>query len=188
VAQKDQQTEPSQPNAVPGQHTSSPRRGNSEAASSKRQYTSSSAGNHPLEQARARTHDRTAYGDLSDILHPDDDLSGLEKLDPFIDHRPVNQPLQVQPPREHTLKEATGFQGDSGRTIDEHVDKSTATHVAEYAEDQSCNDRDASSAAHVPDDASDADDGEYVVVGDEDAVADDTRDFHIATAAVEMSS
>jgi hypothetical protein len=113
----------------------------------------------------ARINDRYEHGDSSDFLHADhadESLLRLLEEGPFPE-RPFNQPLQVQPPRETTIAKArkdpvTSHTTTIGGGANENRGQGTDSEVVtdDKAHDEPV------------DQVSDADEGEYVILGEDD--------------------
>jgi hypothetical protein len=189
AAHQNQRRESPQSKATSGQDQASPREGDLNYASSSRIYLPPLVEDRQLDHAQSRTGDRTGYGEFGDFLRADHDISRAEDSARYIDHRPVNQPLQVQPPREEAAKEVVEFNIGSNRGKDSHLAEVASPRGEEFKGIPREHNRTVSPPAHAQDDALDTDDEEYVVVREEEAAeAHDTTDFGIVSVATEMSS
>jgi len=112
----------------------------------------------------ARVGDTYDRDGSSDFLHADESLLRLLEDGPFSE-RPLNQPLQVQPPRDPARKdylESDRTSTSAGVNVDD-TRKSNLEVVINVPQ------------AEAVDDASEVDEGDYVILGEDDVEAVPTK-------------
>jgi len=113
----------------------------------------------------ARISDRYERDDSSDFLHADESLLRLLEEGPFSE-RPLNQPLQVQPPRETAKKKSVVSHRASttaGNIVDDTRGGNLEMRVNDTPHDEAV------------DNVSDADEGDYVILGEDDVEETPTK-------------
>jgi hypothetical protein len=130
-----------------------------ESASSNADLTSTRAIRHSstTRSRDVRISHRHDRDESSDFLHADESLLRLLEEGPFSE-RPLNQPLQVQPPRE-TAKKDSVVSHRTSTAASANVDNTRESNL-EVVND--------APQDEVVDDVSDADEGDYVILGEDD--------------------